>query len=134
MDGELSSLAAEAQRGSKDALEALVRAAQRPVYNVALRMLRHPADAEDATQEILIKLVTHLSQFRAESAFSTWMYRIASNHLLNLRTRDRAAGSTSFDQLAGRIAQGLSVLDDTPEEAYSRSVCCSASHQRSAWR
>jgi len=55
------------------------------VYNLSLRMLGSPHDAEDATQEILIKTMTGLSSFRKESTFSTWVYRIATNYLLNYK-------------------------------------------------
>lgn len=103
MDIDLTVLALEAQNGSKAALETLVGYAQGYVYNLALRMLQLPMDAEDATQEILIKLVTQVGQFRAESSFTTWMYRIASNHLLTVRTRDREATRLSFDSLTERL-------------------------------
>jgi RNA polymerase sigma factor (sigma-70 family) len=48
-------------------------------------------DAEDATQEVLIKAVTHLSTFGGDSAFRTWLYRIASHHLftMDMRRRER---------------------------------------------
>ena len=55
------------------------------IYNVALRMVFYPEDAEDATQEILIKMLTKLSTFRKESAFRTWLYRIVVNHVLNMK-------------------------------------------------
>jgi RNA polymerase sigma factor (sigma-70 family) len=48
-------------------------------------MLYHPQDAEDATQEILVKILTRLSSFEGRSSFRTWLYRIAVNHLLNIR-------------------------------------------------
>ena len=75
----------QAKEGSREALEALVRQIQEPVYGLSLRMLGHPTDAEDAAQEILIKVITHLDGFREESVFSTWVYRIAANHLLTTR-------------------------------------------------
>ena len=75
----------QAKEGSREALEALVRHVQEPVYGLSLRMLGDPADAEDAAQEILIKVITHLDRFREESAFSTWVHRIAANHLLTTR-------------------------------------------------
>lgn len=120
MNDDLSALAVAAQGGSKEALDSLVRAVQRPVYNLALRMLQRPADAEDATQEILIKLVTHLGQFRGESAFSTWMYRVASNHLLNQRQREADARRVSFEGLAERLAAGLASQEDGPDELYEQ--------------
>jgi len=71
--------------GSKKALEELVLRHQAWIYNVALRMVFYPEDAEDATQEILIKMLTKLSTFRKESAFRTWLYRIVVNHVLNMK-------------------------------------------------
>jgi Sigma-70 region 2 len=71
-------LVSRAQTGEKDALEKLVRRHQAWIYNIAIRMLWHREVAEDATQEILIKVVTKLSTFRGQSQFRTWLYRIAS--------------------------------------------------------
>jgi RNA polymerase sigma factor (sigma-70 family) len=48
-------------------------------------MLHHPQDAEDATQEILIKVLTRLSSFEGRSSFRTWLYRIVVNHVLNMK-------------------------------------------------
>jgi DNA-directed RNA polymerase specialized sigma24 family protein len=59
------------QEGHKYALEGLVRRIQDQTYGLALRTLFLPADAEDATQEILIKIITHLAGFRGESRFTT---------------------------------------------------------------
>ncbi|HNC43710.1 MAG TPA: RNA polymerase sigma factor, partial [Acidobacteriota bacterium] len=92
MQPEINDLVLEAQNGSRTALESVVAYAQKYVYNLALRMLQHPMDAEDATQEILIKLITHLGQFRGESSFSTWMYRVALNVAIShLRHNNRSA-------------------------------------------
>jgi RNA polymerase sigma factor (sigma-70 family) len=71
--------------GDGDALELLVRRHQRWVYNLAVRMLAHPHDAEDATQEIFIKAMTRLSSFEERSSFRTWLYRIAVNHVLYMK-------------------------------------------------
>lgn len=92
--------------GDRAALETLVQAIQRRIYNVAVRFLWEPMDAEDATQEILIRVITHLASFRGESAFETWVHRIAVNHLLNLKRRPMEA--LSFEEGAmhlERIAQ-----------------------------
>jgi len=106
-DSEDLELALLAQSGRKEALEALVVRHQRWLYNIALRMVCHPHDAEDATQEILVKAITHLSTFRGESLFRTWLYRIAVNHLLNFK-RSRGRERWSFEEY-GRE------LDDTPD-------------------
>jgi DNA-directed RNA polymerase specialized sigma24 family protein len=66
------------QSGSKEALELVIGRHQRWIYNVALRMLCHMQDAEGATQEILIKVITKLSTFRGQSQFRTWLSRLPS--------------------------------------------------------
>ena len=63
----------------------LVRRHQSWVFNLALRMVWRREVAEDATQEILIKAVTHLGSFESRSKFTTWLHRIAVNHLLHVR-------------------------------------------------
>ncbi|MBI3630475.1 MAG: RNA polymerase sigma factor [Candidatus Rokubacteria bacterium] len=78
-------LVARAQSGERDALEELVRRHQAWIYNITVRMLYHPQDAEDATQEILIKALTRLSSFEGRSSFRTWLYRIVVNHVLNTK-------------------------------------------------
>jgi RNA polymerase sigma factor (sigma-70 family) len=88
-------LVAQAQAGSRDALEQLVERHQTWIYNIVLRMVCLPQDAEDITQEVLIKLITKLSTFERRSAFRTWLYRIAVNHVLNMkRTRLEEFGWT----------------------------------------
>src|SRR5712691_386510 len=84
-DLEDRALVARARAGNREALEELVRRHQGWIYNIAVRMLYHPQDAEDATQEILLKAVTRLSSFEGRSSFRTWLYRIAVNHLLNTK-------------------------------------------------
>jgi hypothetical protein len=82
----------------KKALESLIRRIQDRVYGLALRMLGHPADAEDAVQEILVKVVTHIDSFRQESTFATWVYRVAANHLLTTRKRLFENQAISFEE------------------------------------
>ncbi|HKZ04210.1 MAG TPA: RNA polymerase sigma factor [Methylomirabilota bacterium] len=108
-------LVARARAGERDALEALVERHHVWVYNVALRMLGHPADAEDATQEILVKALTGLTSFEGRSSFRTWLYRIGVNHLLNARRGRRERHALSF----GCYAHGLDTTPDLdpPDEA-----------------
>ncbi len=91
--------------GDKVALEMLVRSLQRQTYNLAVRFLWNPMDAEDATQEIIIKLITNLATFKGQSAFETWAYRVAANHLLNLTKRPVEA--LTFDEGAYHLQKGL---------------------------
>jgi RNA polymerase sigma factor (sigma-70 family) len=71
--------------GDKKSVEILIKSIQRNVYNLSVRYLWNPMDAEDATQEILLKVLTNLSKFRGESSFTTWVYRVATNYLLNMK-------------------------------------------------
>src|SRR5579864_2160906 len=75
----------QAKNGNRDALEKLVLRHQAWIYNIAVRMVFHPQDAEDVTQEVLIKAITRLSTFQGNSQFRTWLYRIAANHVLNMK-------------------------------------------------
>ena len=84
-DQDDQALVARAQAGDRAVLEALVGRHQTWIYNIAVRMLGHPQDAEDATQEILVKALTRLSSFEGRSRFRTWLYRIAVNHVLNIK-------------------------------------------------
>jgi RNA polymerase sigma factor (sigma-70 family) len=99
----LESLAGRAAGGSKEALAALVERIQHRIYRLALRMLYHPVDAEDATQEILIKIVTRLGSFEGRAAFSTWSHRIACNHLLTTRRRRAERREVTFQGFEAMI-------------------------------
>jgi len=71
--------------GDRTSLEELIYRHQAWIYNIALRMVFFPQEAEDVTQEVLIKILTKLSTFRGESSFRTWVYRIVVNHVLNMK-------------------------------------------------
>jgi len=105
---DLESLVPKAKAGDRRALELLVRAVQPRVYGLALRFLWHPEDAEDATQEILIRVVTNLGGFRGESRFTTWLYRVTCNALVALRPGRMERMSLSFDAFGKDLAKGLS--------------------------
>jgi RNA polymerase sigma factor (sigma-70 family) len=91
--------------GSRKALEELILRHQAWIYNIALRMVWHPQDAEDVTQEVLIKILTRLSTFRKESHFRTWAYRIVANHVLTMRRRRNEDHAVSFEEYGKAIAQ-----------------------------
>lgn len=78
-----------AKEGDRDALESLVKLISDRIYRFALKMLYQTTDAEDATQEILIKIITKLDSFREESTFSTWALTIAANHIKNRRANQK---------------------------------------------
>jgi RNA polymerase sigma factor (sigma-70 family) len=112
MIGELERTVERAKGGDKSALESLLHAIQDKVYGLSLRMLADPADAEDASQEILIRIVTNLASFRGESAFLTWVYRVASNHLLTTRKRKMESRELSFEKLETMIDAGIREVSD----------------------
>jgi RNA polymerase sigma factor (sigma-70 family) len=98
MGSDIEILVGAAKEGDKEALEGLILKIQDKIYGLALRMLYNPSDAEDASQEILLKIITHLGTFRGESSFSTWMYRVAANHLLTIRKRRAESQALSFEE------------------------------------
>src|SRR5258708_11874279 len=103
----LADLAAKATAGDRVALEELFRKIQRPVYQLAVRMLWNPEEAQDATQEILIKALTSLGKFERRSKFSTWVYRIAANHLMTVRASRTERNELSWDAFGRDLSDGL---------------------------
>jgi RNA polymerase sigma factor (sigma-70 family) len=111
-------LVAQAIDGDKAALAEVIGLLQDPLYRLALRMVRRPSDAEDATQEILIRVITRLAAWRGEAKLTTWAYRIGVNYLLNLRRDSSAeAASLSFDEFRDGLAEGLADADYRGPEA-----------------
>jgi RNA polymerase sigma factor (sigma-70 family) len=92
-----------ARNGDRAALEQLVLRHQAWVYNIAVRMVFQPHDAEEVTQEVLVKAVTRLSTFQGESTFRTWLYRIAANHVLNMKRRGGEVRPQTFATYAAAI-------------------------------
>lgn len=97
----------QAQDGDAKALETLVRGVQDRVYKLALRMLADPGAAQDAAQEILIRIVTKLSTFRGDSSFETWTYRVATNYLLTARKVIANDPGLSFQMFADDLLDGI---------------------------
>src|SRR5205807_1822418 len=96
-------LVEQAQHGSRPALEKLVLRHQAWIYNIAVRMVFQPQDAEEVTQEVLIKVITKLSTFKGESKFRTWLYRIAANHVLNMKRHSAETSVTTFADYGAAI-------------------------------
>lgn len=94
---DLDAYAEQAKEGDRAALEALAAGLQDRLYRLALRMLGNPESALDATQEILVLVITQLSTFRGESSVSTWAYRVATRYLLKQR---RLARRYTFEAFA----------------------------------
>ena len=110
---ELQDLVMKATSGDKEALEMLVTGVQDIIFNLSLRMLGTFADAEDATQDILLKMITHLSSFRGDSSFTTWVFSIAVNHLKNYKKHMFAHYPLSFEYYGEDIQNGK--IQDVPD-------------------
>lgn len=116
-DAELRRLASAAREGDSKALESVVASVQDDVYRLALRMLGHPEDASDATQEALIRIVTRLASYRGEAAFRTWVYRVATNHILNFRKSRVERENLTFRRFGEDLQEGLAEPDPTLSDA-----------------
>ena len=112
-DNELLVLIDQAVAGDKHSLEIVLGGIQDLVFNLSLRMLGTFSDAEDASQDILLKVMTHLSSFKKESRFSTWVFAIAANHLKNYKKHMFAGHPLSFDNYRDDILHAK--LEEVPD-------------------
>jgi RNA polymerase sigma-70 factor (ECF subfamily) len=121
-------LVRRAQRGDPAAFAALVDEHRHRLFTLAARELGSAADAEDAVQETLIRAWRALPRFRAESSFSTWLYRICLNSVHDQRARSARGGGAPLDELgepadprdaimaaelSGELQRALAELDET---------------------
>jgi len=104
--------------GDRAAVNALVQALQGDVYGLALRMLANREEAEDAAQEILVRVVTRLSRFDGRSSVRTWAYRVAVNYLLDLKKGAAERLNLSFEHMAEALSE-LPSGEPVPESEQS---------------
>lgn len=116
----------KALHGDKEALSTLIKTHRDYLYNISLKMYANVDDALDATQEVLIKVITHLKTFQGKSQFRTWLYRIAINHFLNSpRSRVEISVQDNPHLLAGFTEeQDMYISEDEIEEV--RVLCSTA--------
>jgi RNA polymerase sigma factor (sigma-70 family) len=108
-------LVAAATGGDRDALEKLLGLVADDVRRLAQRMLWDPEDAQDATQEILVKVATRLSTFRGDARVTTWVHRVAVNHLLTTRRRRAEDPALTFTAFGRDLGDDL----DLPHESHA---------------
>jgi len=108
MKDNIKILVEKANSGDKNALEKVLIEIKDLVYNLSLKMLLFPEDAKDATQEVLIKVVTHLSTFSHKSQFKTWVYRVTTNYLLTQKGKRSKEFAMPFEDYADLIDLGQS--------------------------
>ncbi len=121
--GEEATLIARARDGDQDAFGVLVRLHQRQVYNLALRMLRDPEEASEATQEAFLAAWQGLRHFREEARFSTWLYRIAYRHCLKV-AESRRRNDAARAELAAEVSRA-----QRPENVLSSAMARDAEAQ-----
>jgi RNA polymerase sigma-70 factor (ECF subfamily) len=121
--GEEATLIARARDGDQDAFGVLVRLHQRQVYNLALRMLRDPEEASEATQEAFLAAWQGLRHFREEARFSTWLYRIAYRHCLKV-AESRRRNDAARAELAAEVGRA-----QRPENVLSSAMAREAEAQ-----
>ncbi len=114
IDIDEKKLLKKAAAGSAEAFEQLVLTYQTPIYNLCLRMTGNPEDAADMTQESFLKAWRSLEGFHFESAFSTWLYRLASNTCLDFL---RSVKRRKQFSLTMEDADGETQLLDLPDPA-----------------
>src|SRR3546814_11016501 len=116
---DLADLVARVQRGDKRAFDLLVLKYQRKIMRLLLRMIRDPSEIEDVAQEAFIKAYSALPQFRGDSAFYTWLYRIAINTARNWQVANgrRPSTPTAIENEDGETFSQIDNLTDisTPE-------------------
>lgn len=111
-----------ASAGDPGAFEQVYRSASGFVYNVALRITRNAADAEEVTQDVFMKVHRSLKDFRFRSTFKTWVYRIAANTAINCarksarERRGLVQGEGVVESLPGQGSAADAVLQDDQEE------------------
>jgi RNA polymerase sigma factor (sigma-70 family) len=110
--------------GSSKSLDALVKKHQQYIFNVALKVISNVQDAEDITQEVLIKVLSNLSKYDPKKGrFRTWLYRITFNHILNLKKQKQEKLITGFDFFFDFIDETPAIaIEDEKEQDYQMAV------------
>jgi len=104
-------LVARAQQGELPAFEELVKKYQREIYNLACRVVQDPEEAKDMAQQTFLQAYIHIRDFRHQSQFRTWLFRIAINQCYNFLKSKKKYGEPVDTQ------EMILVGDDSPEEA-----------------
>jgi RNA polymerase sigma-70 factor (ECF subfamily) len=107
-------------RGDQAALAELIRRHQNRLYQVAYRLLRDPLEAEDALQEVFLKVVEHAHRFQPQASVRAWLHRITANHCLNLLRRRHPQESLDQDDAPALASAGATPLEALEERDLSR--------------
>jgi RNA polymerase sigma-70 factor (ECF subfamily) len=105
------------KRGDVKAFEVLLKKHKKPVYNFCLRMLGDRTGAEDAMQEVFLRVVRSAQDWEKQAKFTTWLYTIARNHCVDLLRRASYRQTASLDQTLGSEEGGQTLQDRVADEA-----------------
>src|SRR5919204_320408 len=119
-------LVRRAQAGDREALTALIQSQQTYVYSIAMSLMHNPADAAHMTQEAFIRPLRSLGTYRAETRFTTWLYRLVTNIclqglasiLLALTTWQIFGWLSAYRPVVGDVGYALELLATSPAVAY----------------
>lgn len=113
-----------ALNGNKESLSDLIKRHQKFIFNVALKMINNITDAEDVTQEILIKLVTNLAKYdSSKGKFRSWLYRVTFNHVLNIKKQKYEEVVTSSDVFFNYIENSPTIeLTESEEKDFQQVI------------
>jgi RNA polymerase sigma-70 factor (ECF subfamily) len=109
LEGSNRELVAGCQRGEREAFRALFETYKDQVYSIALRFSGDPATAMDIAQDTFVKLFSRIGDFRGDSSFETWMYRMVVNSCLDHRRRSWRL-LPLIDEVAGRLRESRDCL------------------------
>ncbi len=117
-------LVKKSQSGDIEAFEQLVSAYDKRAYNIAYRVMGNEEDAKDMAQEAMLRVYRSIKDFKGQSSFSTWLYRIVTNVCLDELRRRKNDKHVSIDSTIqtedGELHIELSSDKETPETAYER--------------
>ena len=117
-------LVERAKRGDVEAFEQLIGQHQKTVYNIAYRLTGNHEDASDVAQEAFIRAYSSLAEFRGDSSFATWLYRIVNNACLDELRKRKRQRLTYIDESVtmddGEMSRQIADTADGPEQALER--------------
>jgi RNA polymerase sigma-70 factor, ECF subfamily len=122
LDDEM--LVARAREGDRSSLNALIRKHETRAYHYAFRLTRNPEEAADVVAEGFLRVFNALPNFKGQSAFTTWLYRILTNCYLDIRKREKARPAVSLEQTVqtedGEVERQVEDSGPTPDLSLER--------------
>ncbi len=119
-------LISRAQNGDRSAFNALIRKHEARAYQYAFRLTRNPEEASDVVADAFVRIFNAIHNFKGQSAFTTWMYRILTNCYLDLRKKERNKVTTSLEGVLqtddGDVERQFEDPSATPYEDTERNV------------